>query len=164
MTRLRDWPARRIRRLWLAGCVLEVLLFAALMSTGEPPPPRPDWRLSEADSAMMADTTPSVDVETALAQLGFTVTREPLPSGGTQMRISRDSSCVVANVTGDTTTVVAASPDVERAFGTITEMLVAMGAGIAKLVLIAAAVLLPVPILLISITLVWSIQRRRYQT
>jgi hypothetical protein len=37
MMHLRDWPARRIGRMWLGGCVLETLLVAALLSTGEPP-------------------------------------------------------------------------------------------------------------------------------
>lgn len=150
--------------MWIAGSVLEVLLFAALMSTGESPPPRPDSLLSDVDTAATADSATTIDVETALAQMGFTVTRERLSSGGTQMRISRDSSFVVANVQGDTTTVVAASPDVERAFGTMADMLVAMGSAVARLLLIVAAVLLPVPILLISVTLVWSIQRRRQQS
>lgn len=148
--------------MWLMGCALEVLLFAALLSTGESPPPRPDPRLlSDMDTVSPADTATTVDVEKALAQMGFITTREPTPSGDTLVRISRDSSFVVANVSGDTTTIVAASPDVERAFGTMADILVAMGEGFERLLLIAAAVLLPVPLLLVSVTLTWAVQRRR---
>jgi hypothetical protein len=49
---------------------------------------------------------------------------------------------------------------VERAAIAITDAWRAMGKGIVVFLLFLAAVLLPVPILLLSITLVWAVQRR----
>jgi hypothetical protein len=161
MMRLRDWPARRIGLLWLAGCAAEALLFAVPMSFGEPPPPKPDSLAIDTGTAAAADSVPTVNLQQFLEGAGFTVTREPLPSGDTLVRIGRDSSFRVAEVRGDTTAIVDASPDVEQAFGVITTAFAASVHGLARLLLIAAAVLLPVPLLLASITLVWAVQRRR---
>jgi hypothetical protein len=158
--RLRDWPARRIRRMWLAGLVAEALLIAVLRFTGEPPTPRPDLRHLGLDTVPAPDSASRAEVEKRLANRGFTITRQPLPSGDTLVRIGRDSSFVAARVGGDSNTIVAASPDVERAAGAIVSAWVLAVEGIVKLLLFLAAVLLPIPILLVSVTLVWAVQRR----
>lgn len=159
--RLGDWPARRIGLLWLAGLATEALLIAVIASTGEDPPPMRGSARSARNSVTVFDTSSNEEVRQALTDAGFAVTREPLPSGHTLMRISRDSSFVAARVRGDTISVVDASPDVERAIGNITTAFVAGMDGLARFLMILAAILLPIPILLISITLVWVVQRHR---
>lgn len=159
--RLRDWPARRIGRMWLGGCALEVLLMAALISTGEPPTEPPPRSPRQARATAPAETSTPEEVDAALRQIGISVTREPLPSGHTRMRFLRDSSFVVADVRGDTSTIVQASPDVEQAFGTMANAWGAAMDGFARLLLIVAAVLLPVPALLVCITLAWAVLRRQ---
>lgn len=161
MMRLRDWPPRRIGLLWLAGCAAETLLFAVLMSFGEPPPPKPDWPSADTEMAAAADSVPTVNVQQFLEGAGFTVTREPLPSGDTLVRIGRDSSFVVARVRDGSSEVIGASPDAEQAFASIASAFVAGAHGLARLLLIAAAVLLPVPLVLTGLTLTWAVQRRR---
>lgn len=158
--RLRDWPPRRIGRMWLGGCVLEALLMAALLSTGEPPP-RSYPRLDEAQAAAPVEPSTPEEVDSALGQMGISVTREQLPSGQTRVQIRRDSTFVVAEVRGDTSTIVQASPDVEQAFGVMANAWGAAMEGMMRLLLVVAAVLLPVPILLVSITLAWAVLRRR---
>jgi hypothetical protein len=160
MMRLRDWPPRRIGRLWLAGLAMEALLVAVIAFTGDDPRPMPGPHLGHYDSAT-ADTASGEVVRQSFADAGFTVAREPLASGDTLVRISRDSSFVAARVRGDTIPVVAASPDVEQAIGNITTAFVAAMDGLARILLILAAILLPIPVLLISVTLVWAVQRRR---
>lgn len=162
MPRLRDWPPRRIGLLWIWGCGLEGLLLAALWVTGDRPPPRPD---ALADSLFASDTAAvEVDPETLLRDAGFILTREPLPSGGTRMHIARDSSFVDAQVRGDTITILDASPDVRQAGATLTAAFVAGARGLARLLLFLAAILLPIPILLVSVTLTWAVQRRLRRT
>lgn len=157
MMPLRDWPARRIGRLWLAGCAVELLLFAGIMMAGEPPPPE---LREKRDALAAADSVGWLDTPAALEQAGFGMDREPLPSGDTLVRISRDSSFVVASVRGGRIEVVEASPDVEQAIGTITTAWAAAMDGLVRLLLLMAAVLLPVPILLTVTTLTWAVQRR----
>jgi hypothetical protein len=147
--------------MWLGGCALEVLLMAALISTGDPPPKSYPPRLREAQAAAPAHTSTPEEVDSALRQIGISVTREPLPSGDTLVRIRRGSSFVAASVKGDTTTIVDVSPDVEQAFGTMANAWGAAIDGLVRLLLIVAAVLLPVPVLLVSITLTWAVLRRR---
>lgn len=159
--RLRDWPARRIGRLWLAGVAVEALLMAVIASTGEDPGSMPRSLRREGDSATAVDTASSETARQWFADAGFTISREALPSGDTLVRISRDSSFVAARVSGDTISVVEASPDVEQAIGSITTAFVSAMDGLARLLLILAAILLPIPILLVSITLTWAVQRRR---
>jgi hypothetical protein len=161
MMRLRDWPARRIGRMWLGGCALEALLVAALLVTGDPPPKFDPPRLTETPAAAPVESSTPEEVDAGLRQLGISVTRERLPSGHTRMRFGRDSSYVVAEVRGDTSTIVEASPDVEQAFGTMANAWGAAMEGLVRLLLIVAAVLLPVPVLLVSITLAWAVLRRR---
>ena len=161
MMRLRDWPPRRIGVLWLAGCAVEALLIAALAFTGEPAAPYPR-RL--ADSVFAADTGSAIDAEEMLRNVGISVTREPQASGDTLVRITRDSSFAAARVGQDTITVVAASPDVERAIHSIGTAFVAAADGLARLLLLLAAILLPIPILLIAVTLTWAVQRRLHRT
>jgi hypothetical protein len=160
MIRLRDWPPRRIGRLWLAGFAVEALLVAALWLVGDPPTPLPGRDPFGLDSIDAADVMPRAEADKAWADRGFTITRQPLPSGDTLVRIARDSTFITARVAGDSAGIVAASPNVERAAGV---MLDAWGTAVKtaiQLLLLLAAVLLPVPILLISITLVWAVQRR----
>jgi hypothetical protein len=159
MMRLRDWPPRRIGRLWLGGIAVEALLIAALRLTSDPPPPRYDRHSFDLDTVAGVDSTPA-EVEKAMADRGFTITREALPSGDTLVRIGRDSSFVAARVGGDSIEIVAASREVERAAGFILSAWGATVESAVKLLLFVAAVLLPVPILLVSITLVWAVQRR----
>jgi hypothetical protein len=119
--RLRDWPPRRIGRLWLAGIAAEALFIAALWLTGDPPSPRYDRHPFGLDTVAAADSTSVAEMKKALEQQGFTITREPLPSGDTLVRIGRDSSFVAAKVRGDTFQIVAASRDVERAATAFTD-------------------------------------------
>lgn len=158
--RLRDWPPRRIGRLWLAGFAVEALLIAALWLTGDPPAPRPGRDPFGLDTIEAADVTSRAEADKALADRGFTITREPLPSGDTLVRIARDSTFITGRVAGDSAGIVAASPNVERAAGAILDAYAASAGLAIALVLFLAAVLLPVPILLISTTLVWAVQRR----
>jgi phage shock protein PspC (stress-responsive transcriptional regulator) len=161
MMRLRDWPARRIGRMWLGGCALEALLVAALISTGDPPPKSDPPRAREAPAAAPVEPSSPEEVDSALRQLGISVTRERLPSGHTRTRFRRDSSYMVAEVRGDTSAIVEASPDVEQAFGNMANAWGAAMEGLVRLLLIVAAVLLPVPVLLVAITLAWAMLRRR---
>jgi hypothetical protein len=106
-------------------------------------------------------TSTPEEVDAALRQIGISVTRERLPSGHTRVQLRRDSSFVLADVRGDTSTIVQASPDVEQAFGTMANAWGAGVKGLVRLLLIVAAVLLPIPVLLVSITLAWAVLRRQ---
>lgn len=76
------------------------------------------------------------------------------------MHIARDSSFVAADVQGDTITILDASPDVQQAAATFKAAFVAGARGIKRLLLFLAAILLPIPVLLVSVTLTWAVQRR----
>ncbi|HEU4882159.1 MAG TPA: hypothetical protein VFT45_07940 [Longimicrobium sp.] len=160
MMRLRDWPPRRIGRLWLAGIAVEALLIAALWLTSDPPPPRYDRHAFGLDTIPEADSASRAEMKKALEDRGFTITRESSPSGDTLVRIGRDSSFVVARVGGDSTVIVDASPDLQRAAGVMVDAWATAAGAAVALVIFLAAVLLPIPILLISITLVWAVQRQ----
>lgn len=85
----RQWSPRRIGFLWLAGCSVEALLVAVFLWTGEPAAEYPGPPLAADASA--APTT-AAEFDSAMRDVGFTVTRDTLPSGHTLTRIGRDSS------------------------------------------------------------------------
>lgn len=67
---------------------------------------------------------------------------------------------MVARQRGDTT-IVDASRDVQQGIGAASNALVATFQALERLLLIAAAILLSIPLLLVSLTLTWAVQRRR---
>lgn len=162
MMRLRDWPSGRIGRMWLIGCLVEALLIVALAATGDPMPPSPR-ETAAASFAEVPEMSPA-ELAAALRDNGVSITREAQPSGDTLVRIRKDSSYIVARRESGTTTIVDASPDVRRGLENVGDALSATFDGLGRLLRFLAAVLLPIPVLLVSVTLAWAVLRLMHRT
>lgn len=93
------------------------------------------------------------ELEAALRENGVSVTREAQPHGDTLVRIRKDSSYIVAQRKGGTLAIVDASPDVRRGLENVGNALGATFDALGRLLLFLALVLLPIPVLLVSVTL-----------
>lgn len=154
--RLRDWPPRRIGKMWLIGVAgqLAALFIVPLLLGWELSAPWND-PLDTAPPAAL-DTAALADLDTSAHPL--TITRTPTAAGDTLVRIARDSSYLALRTSGGT---VEMSPDVEKGAAALGDAFVSMFDALATLFTVLAVILLVPPLVLGSITLAWALQRRR---
>lgn len=157
--RLFNWPPRRIGRLWLIGIGVQVLALLVV-------PPLLGFRLGlpgdrwpEAETPAVMDTVRR-DASDTLPSVPFSVTRVPLASGDTLVRVERDSSFLVVRTDGSAPQFVDASADVQQAAGNIGTVFAGILAEIVRDLIVLAVLLLAIPLLLVAITLTWALGRR----
>lgn len=160
--RLRDWPPRRIGKMWLIGIALQVaavLIVPPLLGWEYAAPHDVDEPLGGAwlpDSATL-DSIPA-DTST-VPPLALTLTA--LSGGDTVVRIGRDSSFLAFRTSGGT---VEASPDVEKAAGAITTAFVGLFDELARLLTVLLIIVAAPTLAMLAVTVTWAVQRRRGTT
>lgn len=153
-----DRPPRHTGMLRGIGIgVLVLLIVPPLLGwkRADPPEPRPAAGMpAAADTGRRnaSDTLPSVP---------FTVTRVPLASGDTLVRVERDSSFIVLRTDGSAPHFVDASEDVREAAGQLGTVFGGLMVEVGRFVMVMAALLLAIPLLLAATAVAWAVGRRR---
>jgi hypothetical protein len=144
---LRSWPPRTLRRIWLFGLAAELLMIGGAYTlgrlTGPPEPP-----------ALRALRLYQDSLDRGLVPPPRQLTRTERE---TALAILRDSLGISWQTRGGTTHV-QLPPELERG---VTRVARGFGSAIGVALVVAAALFLPIPIALVTVTLVWLVARRR---
>ena len=137
---VRDWSPRRLMLVWTVGLLAEAALLAPAATEA--------WRAERAAERRIAEQRAAARAPASPEELAL---RDSI------LRLLSERHGITIHVSGDTVTDVQLSPEVERA---VTRTVSGLGPAIRSVMLLVAALYLPIPIGLTLVTVVWLRTRR----
>lgn len=159
--RLRDWPPRRIGKMWLIGFAVQLLALLVvprlmgfeLAWPGEPWPPM---------DTLAATPPAGPAAQSAAIPDSVALTPVPRPAGDTLLRAGSDSMFLLLRQRGgDTVQFVDASPGMKEGAGQLGTILAGLMADLVRALVVMMVLLFAIPLVFLAVTLTWAVQRRR---